>query len=200
MAENSLLTDELPRWIPRHKRDEFINARDRLLGIHGISLSDLQDAIDDVLAVHAKDMLDPAYASYERQVRAVDEIAARREKLIRLMARVVHAMNLGETDGLPVLMDQETAGQVTHGRKFRGRKPDSIGPVRKFIRAKLKKNPSATNEELWDAISKRPPKDWTPIENARLWRYIEGPSAADEVKWKSFCTYASIERKRLNNP
>jgi hypothetical protein len=118
MGENSILTGELPGWIPRHKRDDFINARDRLLGIHEISLHDLQEAINEVLELHAKDMLDPVYAMYERQVRAVDEIEARRERLIRLMARVVHAVNLGEMDGLPVLMDPDTANRVFKGDDY----------------------------------------------------------------------------------
>lgn len=76
----------------------------------------------------------------------------------------------------------------------RARKP---GAIRGFIRATLKKAPSLTNEELWAAIKKRAPKGWKPMESPRLGRYIEGPKPDDEVKWKSFCTYAGDERKRL---
>ncbi len=81
---------------------------------------------------------------------------------------------------------------LKHAR--RARKP---GAIRGFIRVALKKTPGLINEELWAAIKKRPPKGWTPMETPRLGRYIEGPSAADEVKWKSFRTYAGNERKRL---
>lgn len=200
MGENSILTGELPSWIPRHKCDDFINARNRLLGIHKISLHDLQEAINEVLELHAKDMLDPAYAVHERQCRAVDEVEARREKLIRLMARVVHAVNLGEADGLPVLTDSDHAARVTHGKKFTGSKPDSIGPVRNFIRKALAKKPKATNEELWDAIKAKSPKGWTAMENVRYGRYIDPPAGRQEVKWKSFCSYAALERKRLRIP
>ena len=74
------------------------------------------------------------------------------------------------------------------------RKP---GPVKAFIRASLEKKPDAKNEELWDAIMARPPKGWKAMETIRLGRYLEGPKPSDEVKWKSFCTYAWSERKRL---
>lgn len=71
------------------------------------------------------------------------------------------------------------------------------GPVRAFIRARLEKKPAAKNKELWDAIMARPPKDWKAMETRSFGRYLEGPKPGDEVKWKSFCTYASSERKRL---
>lgn len=76
----------------------------------------------------------------------------------------------------------------------RERKP---GPVKAFIRASLEKKPDAKNEELWDAIMARPPKDWKAMETRSFGRYLEGPKPSDEVKWKSFCTYAWSERKRL---
>lgn len=86
------------------------------------------------------------------------------------------------------------------GKAFKqGRKQGAVGPVRKFIRAALKKNSEIKNEELWQAITKKPPNGWTPMESPRLGRYIEAPAKGKNVEWKSFCTYAAEERKRLKS-
>jgi hypothetical protein len=45
-----------------------------------------------------------------------------------------------------------------HGQKFTGRKEGSIGPVRKFLRSYMAKNPKAKAAQAWAAIKMKPPK------------------------------------------
>lgn len=83
------------------------------------------------------------------------------------------------------------------GQKMRaGRKPGTKGPVRKKIESYLKKRPTAKNEEIWEAVAKSPPKGWVFSDN-RLGRYIEGPSASDNMKFSRFRNICSEERKLL---
>lgn len=106
----------------------------------------------------------------------------------------------GQCAGLTLLTDPGHAEAATMSKNFTdGRKKGSIGPVRRFIRKTLKGKPKATNEALWDAIKAKPPKGWTPMENARHGRYIEGPASDDEVKWTTFCNYAAKERGLLKS-
>lgn len=124
------------------------------------------------------------------------------EKALRLAAigefaaagRIFRTLLNGET--IPALIKS----LAREGKKFRaGRKSGSIRPVRKFIRSRLKQNHSIKNQEIWDDIRSRPPKGWTPMQNARLGRYIEGPNPGDNVGWPRFRNIAAQERKLLRN-
>lgn len=182
---------KVPDGIPERMREDFRNARDRLLGAYGMTPAALLEAIDDVLAVHAEDMADPAYAEYERHL-------GRADRHIALLTRLIHVAGLEPEAGLALLTDPAHAAVTTHGKKMRnGRKVGTIGAVRKWIRHKLSKAPTIKNAELWDAIKAKPPKGWKPMESPRLGCYIEGPSATDNVSYKTLCTYAALERKYL---
>jgi hypothetical protein len=171
----------LPEWIPENFHVDFHAIRGRLLEAYS----------------HA------ALLGYIAEYLTMDEstethsIPGEIMRDVSLLAHYREAVRLGQLAGLALLTDNEHAGQVIHGKKFPGRKPGSIGPVRKFIRARLAKNHAATNEELWDAIKAKPPKGWMPMDTTKFGRYIDGPPGSDEVKWKSFCTYAAAERKLL---
>lgn len=178
---------ELPDWIPENFHREFHAIRSRLQTYsHDYSYDDL---LGFVAAV--RDMWERNEIVYNLAV--PDEIY---QEIITL-AHFQEAARRGKEAGLALLTDPDHAGQAIQGKKFRdGRKPGTISPVRKFIRAALKKNPASTNNELWDAIVKRPPKGWTPIESPRLGRYIERPRPAGNVGWARFRNIAAEERKR----
>ncbi len=204
----------LPEWIPANFHREFHAIRDRLLstyehadllgyiaemrdlGMRGNrdagEFAELVSLADDLEAASPSGMLTGTYSRPRTPFKIMADVS--------ILAQIQEALRLGPLEGLALLTDNEHAGQVIHGRKFPGRKPGSIGPVRKFIRARLAKNSNATNKELWAAIKAKPPKGWIPMDTTKFGRYIEGPPGSDEVKWKSFCTYASLERKRLKNP
>ena len=177
----------LPDWMPANFHREFHAIRDRLLSTY-----EHADLLHYIAEMRDLGMLTGTYSRPRTPFKIMADVS--------ILAQIQEAFRLGPLEGLALLTDNEHAGQVIHGRKFPGRKPGSIGPVRKFIRARLAKNSNPTNGELWDAISKRPPKGWTVMDSPRLGRYIEGPSSDDEVKWKSFCTYAALERGLLKNP
>lgn len=169
----------LPEWIPANFHVDFRIIRERLLETY--SHADLLGYIAEYLA------MDENTETYSIPGEIMRDVS--------ILAHYQEAVRLGLDEGLALLTDNEHAGQVIHGKKFPGRKPGSIGPVRKFIRARLAKNHAATNEELWAAIKAKPPKSWTPMESTRLGRYIEGPNAGDNVGWARFCNIASEERK-----
>ena len=87
-----------------------------------------------------------------------------------------------------------------HGKKFTARKVDSIGPIRKFIRAQLTKSPALTNAQLWAAMSKKPLKGWQVFDN-HLGKYLEGPAKANgdiqNVNYRRFTNIAATERRLL---
>lgn len=175
----------LPEWIPANFHKEFRTIRARLLETY--SHTNLLDYIAEMRSIGM--LTETTFSRPRTPFNIMADVST--------LAHFQEAVRLGPVEGLALLTDNEHAGQVIHGKKFPGRKPGSIGTVRKFIRARLAKNHAATNEELWDAIKAKPPKGWTPMESPRFGRYIEAPKADDEVKWKSFCSYAALERKRL---
>jgi hypothetical protein len=199
----------LPDWMPANFHREFDAIRGRLLATYsradlldyvaemrGMGMQGDRDAGEFAELVSLADDLETASPSglltgtYSRP-RTPFKIMAD----VSILAQFQEAVRRGPVEGLALLTDNEHAGQVIHGKKFPGRKPGSIGPVRKFIRARLAKNHAATNEELWAAIKAKPPKGWTPMESTRLGRYIEGPNAGDNLGWARFCNIASEERK-----
>ena len=74
-----------------------------------------------------------------------------------------------------------------------GRKPGSVGPIRKEIEDLLKKNPTMKNTELWAAIGAKPPRGWQFYDN-RAGKYIEGPKSGDNMGYLRFCNVAWEER------
>lgn len=84
-----------------------------------------------------------------------------------------------------------------HGKKFQGRKKGAVGPIRKAIRRLLKKNHKMKTAEIWAEIKTKPPKGWTVMDNAQG-KYIEGPKAGDEMKYRRFTNVVSEEKKLIN--
>lgn len=87
------------------------------------------------------------------------------------------------------------------GVKFSsGRDKDSVGKIRKLIRAELKKSPTMKNQELWDVISNKLPKGWK-VFKTTSGEYLEGPNYANGViqytNYKSFSNSAAKERQLL---
>lgn len=89
------------------------------------------------------------------------------------------------------------APMASVGKKFRdGRKPGTLGPVRKALRASIKKNCALSTLELWDNVANRlKGKGWTAYDTAKTGRYLEGPAAGDNVNYSTFASYATQERK-----
>jgi hypothetical protein len=194
-----LKSGQLPPWFPPDKQIDFRGKRRDLL--NSMTLDDLRATVEEIIEMHRDHFVDLNYWKHEYRAATINGIPDTVGHACAILARYLYAAWLGEDDGLPLLLGTEHAKQSIHGKVMeKGRKKGSIGPVRKFIRARLAKIHAATNAELWDAISKRPPKGWTVMDSPRLGRYIEGPSSDDEVKWKSFCTYAALERGLLKNP
>lgn len=184
----------LPTWVPDNFHREFHTIRDRLLKkythehlLHSIATG-IAEA-QNIKGMLTEESLDLTKGPFEfSEVRGVREAS--------FLARLKKAVDLGPESGLALLTDPDHASQTVQGKKFLdGRKIGSIGAIRKFIRTTLKKDSSLKNEELWEAIRKRPPKGWTAMENSAFGRYVEGPSPRDNVKWSSFCNIAAKERR-----
>jgi hypothetical protein len=83
------------------------------------------------------------------------------------------------------------------GFKFmRGRKKGTGGPIRKWIARQLAKGREMKNAELWAAIKARPPRGWQVQEN-RLGKYLDGPTAKDHMTYGRFSNVAKEERDKL---
>lgn len=188
-----------PKWFPPDKKIDFRGKRRDLL--RSMTPDDLRSEIERIIGMHREHFADPNYLKHEYRPASINGIPDTVGHDLAILARYLYAAALGGENGLPLVLGNAYASRVIHGKKMRkGRKKDTIGPMRKFIRKTLLSKPSATNEELWTAIKARPPREWVPMENEKYGRYIEGPQSGEEVKWKSFCTYASLERNLLKNP
>ena len=89
------------------------------------------------------------------------------------------------------------AEHAAFGRPFKkGRKANTVSPIRRAIRRALKANPTLKNAQLWAQIGKAPPKGYT-FQDNRLGKYIEGPSAGSDMSYARFRNVASEERKAL---
>ncbi len=193
------LKAEPPKWFPPDKRIDFQSKRRDLLTM--MALDDLCHDIQGIIEMHGEHFAEADYWKHEYRPATINGILDTVGHDVAITARYVCAAILGKEKGLPLLMGDEYAGLATYGEVMRkGRKKDTIGPVRKFIRKALERKPALSNEDLWAAITTKPPRDWTVMNSSRFGRYIEGPSSKDEVKWKSFRTYAALERNRLKTP
>ena len=82
------------------------------------------------------------------------------------------------------------------GQKFKvGRKPGSVGPIRKAVARFLKNDPGLKPRALWVMLKGVPPRGWTFCEN-RQGKYIEGPRARN-VSYHHFQNIAKEERDKL---
>lgn len=85
------------------------------------------------------------------------------------------------------------------GKKFRGgRKIGTKGLVRKAIAAHLKTHPTSKNDEIWTALSKKPPRGWEFFDN-RVGRYISGPENHN-IDLRRFQNICADERRALITP
>lgn len=83
------------------------------------------------------------------------------------------------------------------GKKMKtGRKPGTVGPIRRAVASYLKKHPAAKNEEIWQALAGKPPRGWVFMDN-RLGRYIEGPAVGDRMEIARFRNICAEARKPL---
>ena len=87
--------------------------------------------------------------------------------------------------------------KIAHSQKFLdGRKPGTVGPIRKAIASLLRHDPRATNATLWDVIRSKPPRGWQACENSTCGKYIEGPWGAD-MGYRRFCNVCAEERRKF---
>ncbi|MDE2174900.1 MAG: hypothetical protein KGJ54_06400 [Betaproteobacteria bacterium] len=77
-----------------------------------------------------------------------------------------------------------------------GRKVGSIAALRKRMDTLLQRSPDLTNEELWRAMQKKPPKGWEFFEQPS--RYAMGPHGHN-TGWKAFMNAAAKARKAIKS-
>ena len=83
------------------------------------------------------------------------------------------------------------------GAKFTGgREPGTVGAVRKFVRRHLAKHPDAKAQEVWAALSAKPPRGVEVYEaNGRVERYVRTAGKAD-TSYRTFQNLVSAERAK----
>lgn len=82
-----------------------------------------------------------------------------------------------------------------HGERFTARKPGSLSPIAKKIKAYMGKHPTAKAIEVWAALKKSPPKGYLFRDTEKFGRYIE--RGADTVmKWPRFGNLVSEHRPK----
>lgn len=181
----AILMGNLPDWMPEANRVMFIHNRDALLRLHKLSEDEIGEQVAEVLEVHAENMADRLYVIHQEISRSavggkpVDEIVARREKMIRVMARVVQAVRLGPEAGLALLTDAEHAKTATIGAKnrigqtkkaklLRGKVGDEGETITEIITelATMREHRNCTAKEIWNPfISALEKRDLDPVEN-----------------------------------
>lgn len=77
-----------------------------------------------------------------------------------------------------------------------GRKPGTVGPIRKAIKRILKRHPSYSPLDIWNSFFHNPPKGWT-ITHDRNGRRIKAPNAGNGMAYRRFCNIVSDEKGRL---
>lgn len=89
------------------------------------------------------------------------------------------------------------------GAKFKaGRKPDSLSPLAKAVRAHLKKSIDSSAKEVWFALSKKPPKGLSFRDN-HAGKYVEydkrtGAGNLKNTGYLRFATIVSEQRQYCN--
>jgi hypothetical protein len=108
------------------------------------------------------------------------------------LASFVYGVSLGEREGLRFLAGE----QAETGQRFKqGRKPGTVGPIRKEVARLLKKCPGITTPAIWKTIASNPPKGWQAFESAKMGKYLEGPDMQN-VGYRRFQNICSEERKK----
>jgi len=85
------------------------------------------------------------------------------------------------------------------GAKFIGKQPDSLGPLAKAIRDHLKKSADSSAEQVWSALSEKPPKGLKFNDN-HVGKYVEydkrtGAGNLKNTNYRRFANTVSEQRK-----
>ncbi len=134
---------------------------------------------------------------------AFDELKQRRSAAIDAMLLNDEATSLRHLEWMLIRWKWITRSNAllpmaALGQKFKP-KGRGKGPIRKKIEQLLKKNPKATNAELWQSIKAKPPKGWVLMDTAKLGKYIDAPIGCLGMNWATFCNHAATERKALKD-
>ncbi len=186
--QQMLESGELPKWFPDEIREDVLQHRRDLLRRHGMTLDTLREAVEEIIDVHREHFTDPNYAIYEHRsmtIRNGSPNFADRDRAI--LARYLYAATLGEEKGLPLVIGNDHAEQVIHGKKFPGRKLGSYAPWKKWIERKLKKDTALKPAALWEIFKAKPLRGWRAVESAKIGQYLESPTGSDDdVTYKRF--------------
>jgi hypothetical protein len=146
--------------------------------------------------------------AFNRWLTALEPCGVKDELTERLDAAFDAAMS-GNTDAALrhlewMLLRRRGIGRVEYlaplaklGAKF-DRGGRGKGPVRKAVERLLQKNGKMTTAELWEAIKRKPPKGYVPREN-RIGKYIEGPTAKQDMAYRRFGNVCTEARKALRS-
>jgi hypothetical protein len=149
-----------------------------------------------------------------REQDVVKRRAALRERYAYLTSKIKEAEALGVDVGIVKqlrhllalvirdanLLDREETiralkPKATVGEKFTaGRKPGSVGKLRKWVRKFVAKYPTATPALAWAALAKRPPKGITIVEGVRPHVWVDGDGETGLARFKNI---VSEERRAL---
>ena len=84
-----------------------------------------------------------------------------------------------------------------HGKKFKGRQRDSIGPLARAIRRHLKKFPDDKPKKVWQTLERNPPKGLRFCDTRGVGKYVEyvGKPAAFDTNYHQFQNRLAEQRK-----
>jgi hypothetical protein len=148
----------------------------------------------------AKALLKDAYRRYRNDTNADADRALEAAGLppigvnwLSPSARLVHIDSIEEFAAAYIAALNKDADL---GVRFRaGRKVGTVGPIRNAITKHLRKHPKAKNPDIWDALCRKPPKDWAFYDNP-IGKYIERPKMKS-TSYDRFCTICGEERKKI---
>lgn len=173
-----LLYGELPAWFPLPRLEHARRIVYRL-------------GKDDFSAAQIAEFVTAEMCGNEITYLLAHPAVARQD--INELAHIKYALSLPDNECLEML-----AGTLAvTGVKFRkGRKVNSVGPIRKAIARELKKNASLMPRHLWEILASKPPKGWEFFSN-NAGKYIEGPKGGEGMGYAHFSGICKEERDKL---
>lgn len=169
-----LLYGELPDWFPKPSLEHATRIIHRLTQ-------------DDFSAEQIAEFVTAEMCGNEIFYLYAHPTVARQD--INELAHIKYALTLPDNECLEMLAGTLAAT----GIKFRkGRKVNSVGPVRKAIARELKKNQALKPRHLWALLANKPPKGWDfegEGREARIW--ITGRKPIGYARFSEVCKQES---------
>jgi hypothetical protein len=163
--EQMLDSGNPPDWFPLEKRRDFRGKRVDMLIV--MTLDELREAVKSVIEMHRDHFANPNYGVHEYRPAIINGTPDQTGQACAILARYLYAAWLGENDGLPVLMDQETADRVFKGDNYGKHQSQNASNPRARIKGITEESFSISH--LVNELAKKADSLGDPLKSPDLW-------------------------------